>query len=53
MKPADVKWNTYIDSSKEINSKDPEFKICDTVRISQYKIIFGKGYTLNWSKRFL
>ena len=28
---------TYIDSSKEINNKDPKFKIGDIVRISKYK----------------
>ena len=27
MKPADVKNNTYIDSSKEVNDKDPTFKV--------------------------
>ena len=27
MKPVDVKLSTYIDSSKEINDKDPKFKI--------------------------
>ena len=26
MKPVDVKSSTYIDSSKEINEKDPKFK---------------------------
>ena len=26
MKPADVNSNTYIDSGKEINEKDPKFK---------------------------
>ena len=35
MKPADVKSNTYIDSSKEINNKDLKFKIGDIVRISK------------------
>ena len=50
MKPADVKSNTYTDSSKEINNKDPKCKICDTVRISKYKNIFAKGYTPNWSE---
>ena len=50
MKPADVKPNTYIDSSKEINNKDPKFKICDIVRISKYKKIFAKVYTPNWSE---
>ena len=37
MKPVSVKSNTYIDSSKEINNKDPKFKIGDIVRISKYK----------------
>ena len=35
MKPVDVKSSTYIDSSKEINNKDPQFKIRDIVRISK------------------
>ena len=51
MKPVDVKSNTYIDSSKEINNKDPEFKIVDIVRVSKYKNIFAKGYTPNWSEK--
>ena len=42
MKPVDIKSNTYIDSSKKINNKDPKFKIGDTVRISKYKNIFCK-----------
>ena len=42
MKPVDVKSNTYIDSSKEINNKDPKYKIGGTVRISKYKNIFCK-----------
>ena len=50
MKPVDVKSNTYIESSKEINNKNPKFKIGDTVRISKYKNIFVKGYTPNWSE---
>ena len=49
MKPVDVKDNTYIDSSKEINDKDPKFKVGDHVRISKYKNAFAKGYTPNWS----
>ena len=32
MKLVAVKTNTYIDSSKEINDKDPKFKIGDIVR---------------------
>ena len=27
MKPVDVKSNTYINSSKEINDKNPKFKV--------------------------
>ena len=53
MKPVDVKPNTYIESSKEINNKNPKFKIDDTVRISKYKNIFAKGYTPNWSEVFV
>ena len=50
LKPVDVKSNIYIDSSKEINDKNPKFKILDNVRISTYKNIFAKGYTPNWSE---
>ena len=50
MKPIDVKPNTYIDSSKDINDKNPKFKIGDTVRISKYKNIFEKGNTPNCSE---
>ena len=55
MIPVDVKDNRYINStelhsSKEINDKDPKFKVGGHVRISKYKNIFGKGYTPNWSK---
>ena len=50
MKPVDVKPNTYIDPSEEINDKDPKFKIGDIVRISKYKNIFVKGYVPNWSE---
>ena len=50
MKPVDVKDNTYVDSKKEVNGKDPKFKVGDRVRISKYKNIFVKGYTLNWSE---
>ena len=46
MKPVDVTSNRYIDSSKDINDKDPKFKIGDIVWISRYKNIFTIGYTL-------
>ena len=50
MKPVDVKSNIFIDSSKEVNDKDPKYKIGGIVRISKYKNTFAKGYTPNWSK---
>ena len=50
MKPVDVKSNAYIDSSKEINNKDPKLNIDIFLRISKYKNNFAKGYTPNWSE---
>ena len=50
MKPIDVKDNTYINTCKEINNKDPKFKVGDHVRISKYKNVFAKGYMPNWSE---
>ena len=50
MKPIDVKDNTYINIDKEVNDKDPKFKVGDHVRISKYKNLFTKGNTPNWSK---
>ena len=50
MKPIDVKDNTYINADKEINNKDPKFKVGDHVRISKYKNIFAKGYMAHWSE---
>ena len=50
MKTVDVKSNTYVNSSIEINNEDRKFKIDDNVRISKYKNIFAKGYVPNWSE---
>ena len=36
----------YTDFIKEINDKDPKFKVGNIVRISKYKYIFAKGYLL-------
>ena len=47
MKPVDVISSTYIDSRKEINDKDPKFKIGDIVKISKYKNIFAKDCVPN------
>ena len=50
MKPIDVKFNFYTKYNVDSNDKDARFKIGDHVRISSYKNIFAKGYTLNWSE---
>ena len=48
MKVTDVKPSTYIDSTKEINDKDPKFKTGDVIGISKQKIIFAKDYVSNF-----
>ena len=55
MKPVDVKDKMFIDSkkldsNKEVNDKDPKFKVGDHARISRYKNIFAKGHTPKWSE---
>ena len=50
MKPVHVKDNTYIDFKKEVNDKDPKFKVGDHVRISKFENVFAKRYTQNWSE---
>ena len=50
IKSVDVKSNTHINSTEEINDEDPKFKFSDIVTISKYKIIYGKGYVPNSSK---
>ena len=47
MKPADVKSNTCIDSSENVDNKDRKCKIGDAVRILKYKNISAKGYHLD------
>ena len=44
MKPVRVKSSTYIDSSREINDKDPKFIHSAIDRTSKYKKIFAKSY---------
>ena len=53
MKLVDVKSNTYIDSVKEINEKDPKFKIGDNFRISKFKNAFAKDNVPNWFEEVL
>ena len=43
MKPIYVKNNRYINTDKDVNDKDPKFKVGDHVRISKYKKIFANG----------
>ena len=54
MKPTDLKEKKYIyiyiNIGKEVNDKDPKFKVGGHVSISKYKNIFAKGYTPNWSE---
>ena len=50
MKPIDSKNNTYINIDKEVNDKDPKFKVGDHAKESKYKNIFAKSYTPNWSE---
>ena len=53
MKSINAKDNTYVDSKKEVNDKDPNFKVGDHVRNFKNKNIFAKGYTPNWSEECL
>ena len=43
MKPIDAKDNTYINTGKETNDKDPKFKVGDRVRISNTKTFLLKA----------
>ena len=54
MRPVNVKDNPHIElielrSNKETNDEDPKFKVGDHVRIFNYKNIFPKGCSPNWS----
>ena len=50
MKLVDVKSDTYVNFSKEINDKDPKFKVGDHVKTSNYQNIFAKRYVSIWSE---
>ena len=50
MKPKDVTDKSVIEYSEEANKRGPKFKVGDRVRTSEYKNIFAKGYTQNWSE---
>ena len=48
-KAANVKSSTYIGVVVENNDEYRKFEVGKYVRISKYKNIFTKDYTLNWS----
>ena len=53
MEPVHIKDNTYIDSMelhsiKEVNDKDPKFKVGNHVRIFKYKLIIKVKNTVLW-----
>ena len=52
IKPFNVNSNTYTNSRKEINDKDPKFKIGDFGRISKYKNILQKVTLQSGLKKF-
>ena len=53
MKPIDVKDNTYIDSKKEVNDKDPKFKVGDMQEFLSTKIFLQKDTHQIGLKKFL
>ena len=53
MKLVEVKSSIYFDFYKENNKEDHKFETGDHVRISKYKNIFAKAYTLYWSEDFV
>ena len=50
IKSIDVKSDSYAEYNVDFHEKDPKFKVGDHVRILEYKKIFAKGYTPNWSE---
>ena len=50
MKPIKVMGDSYAEYSEIANKKNSKFKVGDHARISEYKNIFAKGYTPNWSE---
>ena len=53
MKSVDVKDDTYIDSVKKVNDKNPKIKIGDHVKIPKYKNVFAEEYTQIGQKKVL
>ena len=53
MRPIKIKDNTYFDYIKEVNNKDPKFKVDEHVRISKYKTFLLKDILQIGLKKFL
>ena len=53
IRPIKIKDNTYFDYIKEVNNKDPKFKVDEHVRISKYKIFLLKDILQIGQKKFL
>ena len=53
MKQKDVKNDNNRVYIGEHNKTSTRFNVGDRVRISKFKNIFAKGYTPNWSKKYL
>ena len=53
MKPVNVTDNTYIDFKKEINDKDPKFKVGDYVGFQNTRIFLLKNTHRTGQKKFL
>ena len=51
-KPVDADY-AALNENIELSHKAPKYKVCDRVRITEYKNIFSKGYTENWSRENL
>ena len=53
MRPIKIKDNTYFDYIKEVNNKDPKFKVDEHVRISKYKTFLLKDILQIGQKKLL
>ena len=53
MKPVDVKDNTYIDFEKEVNDKNPKFKVGDHIEFLNIKIFLLMDTCQIGLKKFL
>ena len=45
----EVLLQRFYKQKKKMLPRRPKFKICDKVRVSEFKNVFEKGYTPNWT----